>query len=79
MTRSRALRDTVPDVPERLDRIVAKAMAKRPEDRFESAAALAAALGHAFDPDPPPAAETELDGTVLESTGSPRRNRRPPS
>ena len=63
-----ALRDTVPDVPERLDRIVAKAMAKRPEDRFESAAALAAALGHAFDPDPPPAAETELDGTVLEST-----------
>ena len=32
-----ALRDTVPDVPERLDRIVAKAMAKRPEDRFESA------------------------------------------
>ena len=54
-------------MPERLDRIVAKAMAKRPEDRFESAAALAAALGHAFDPDPPPAAETELDGTVLES------------
>ncbi len=63
-----ALRDTVPDVPERLDGIVAKAMAKRPEDRFESAAALAAALGHAFDPEAPPAAETELEGTVLDAT-----------
>ena len=37
----RALR---PDVPERVDSVVAKAMAKRPEDRFESMDALAAAL-----------------------------------
>ena len=59
-----ALRDAVPGVPERLDQIVAKAMAKRPEDRFESAAALAAALSHAFDP----GAETELEATALEST-----------
>jgi eukaryotic-like serine/threonine-protein kinase len=36
--------DRRPDVPERVDAIVAKAMAKRPEDRFASMGALTAAL-----------------------------------
>jgi serine/threonine protein kinase len=41
-------RDEVPDVPEELDAIIAKAMAKRPEDRFGSAGELTAALGQAL-------------------------------
>ncbi|HET7051085.1 MAG TPA: serine/threonine-protein kinase [Solirubrobacteraceae bacterium] len=39
--------DTVDGVPQQLDAIIAKAMAKRPEDRFESAEALVAALDQA--------------------------------
>jgi serine/threonine protein kinase len=38
--------------PPALDAVVAKAMAKRPEDRFETAAAFARALHHAFDSEP---------------------------
>ncbi len=38
-------RDEVSDIPEQLDAIIGKAMAKRPEDRFGSARELAAALG----------------------------------
>jgi serine/threonine protein kinase len=41
-------RDEVSEVPEQLDAIIAKAMAKRPEDRFASARELAAALGEAM-------------------------------
>ena len=39
-----SVRDRRPEVPGRVDAIVAKAMAKRPEDRFASMAALTAAL-----------------------------------
>src|SRR5262249_52643048 len=38
----------VSDIPEQLDAIIAKAMAKRPEDRFGSARELVAALGEAL-------------------------------
>jgi hypothetical protein len=41
-------RAEVPEVPEQLDVIIATAMAKRPEDRYRSAAELAAALGQAL-------------------------------
>jgi serine/threonine protein kinase len=41
-------RDKVSDIPEQLDAIIARAMAKRPEDRFGSARELAAALGEAL-------------------------------
>ncbi len=40
-------RDEVQEVPEELDAIIAKAMAKRPEDRFGFAGELTAALGQA--------------------------------
>jgi serine/threonine protein kinase len=43
-----SVRDEVQEVPEELDAIIAKAMAKRPEDRFGSAGELTAALGHAL-------------------------------
>jgi serine/threonine protein kinase/streptogramin lyase len=42
-------RREVPGVPERLDAIIAKAMAKRPEDRFASASELVSALGRALE------------------------------
>ena len=68
-----AASDEVPGLPRQLDAIIAKSMAKRPEDRFASAAdlslaltgvdtgelALAAPAGHSD----PPAAETELSET----------------
>ena len=43
-----SVRDEVSEIPEQLDAIIAKAMAKRPEDRFGSARELAAALGQAL-------------------------------
>ena len=42
-------RSEVPGVPKRLDAIIAKAMAKGPEDRFASAAELASALDRALE------------------------------
>ena len=44
-----SVRAIVPAVPERLDAIVTKAMAKRPEDRFASAGALTRALGEVLE------------------------------
>ncbi len=44
-----SVRSEVPDVPERLADVAERAMAKRPEDRFASAAELSAALGSALD------------------------------
>jgi serine/threonine-protein kinase len=41
-------RDEIDGVPERLDAIIAEAMAKRPEDRFGSAGELTMALGQAL-------------------------------
>ena len=41
-------RDEASEIPEQLDVIIAKAMAKRPEDRFASARELADALGEAL-------------------------------
>src|SRR5450432_158864 len=41
-------RDEVQGIPEQLDAIIAKAMAKRPEDRFGSAGELTVALGQAL-------------------------------
>lgn len=41
-------RDEVDGIPELLDSIIAKAMAKQPEDRFRSAGELTAALGQAL-------------------------------
>jgi tetratricopeptide (TPR) repeat protein len=37
-------RDKNPDIPEELQRVILKALAKKPEDRYQSVAALAAAL-----------------------------------
>jgi serine/threonine protein kinase len=69
-------RDEVDGVPEQLDAIIAKAMAKRPEDRFGSAGELTAALGQALQklesaervaaaPEPRPI-ETDLPTVVTE-------------
>ncbi len=69
-------RDEVQEVPEQLDAIIAKAMAKRPEDRFGSAGELTAALGSALRalepaervaaaPEPPPDVTDLLVPTVM--------------
>ena len=43
--RPRSVRESRPEIPEWLDRIVAKLHAKRPEDRFQSAGEVAELLG----------------------------------
>ncbi len=69
-------RDEVQEVPEQLDAIIAKAMAKRPEDRFRSAGELTVALEKALQalepdervaaaPEPRPDATDPLPPTVM--------------
>ena len=60
-------RAIVPEVPEQLDAIIATAMAKRPEDRYQSAAELAAALGQtlfALEGAGPPGSAESSPGTT---------------
>ena len=59
--------DLAVTVPPSLDAVVARAMARRPEDRFDSAAAFADALRAAF------AAPPAEDGTVIVSAPPPPR------
>src|SRR6266540_2958199 len=75
----RHLRDPVPsvrerrrDVPDRVDKIVARAMAKRPADRFPSTEAM---MGRSRPPSPTRArvpAGTRPQASILASSGPPR-------
>ncbi len=60
-----SVRSEVPDVPEPLDQIASRAMAKRPEDRFASAAELAAALGHVLEERRTTDVKPSTDETVI--------------
>ncbi len=57
------LRAHRPDVPDAFDRVLAKALEKRPKDRWKSAAAMADALRPFLDPDPRDA-PADLDATA---------------
>ncbi|SEK50032.1 serine/threonine protein kinase [Stigmatella aurantiaca] len=48
-----APREVNPEVPEALSQLVVRALAKRPEDRFQSASEMRAALEQALSPEPP--------------------------
>lgn len=76
-------RDEVQGIPEQLDAIISKAMAKRPEDRFGSAGELTAALGQALGaldteeriaaaPEPRPDATDLLVPTVITEDAATR-------
>ena len=81
-------RDEAREVPEELDAIIAKAMAKRPEDRFGFAGELTAALGQAAKaldtgeritaaPEPRPDATEVVAPTVITEDASRHRSSRP--
>jgi len=55
----------VPDLLPSLEAVILKAMAKRPEDRFQTAGEMAQALREAIDVSIPPAATTPTPPTVL--------------
>jgi serine/threonine-protein kinase len=65
-----SVRDRRPDVPDRVDEIVARAMAKRPEDRFPSTEAMMAAIEAAL-------ADTGEGAGRNEATGVLSRFERP--
>ena len=71
-------RDANPAVPEGLDALVAKLLAKRPEDRYASAAQLAEDLRRVRDGLPPLAAGPE-GGTTAPLDGDPGRTRTAPT
>lgn len=60
----------VPDVPPGLDHVVARATAKRPEDRFSSAEEMAAALRESLRT-PPPATVASAAATTVLPTAAP--------
>jgi TonB family protein len=68
--RTRSCREVAPEVPERLDAIVARALAERPEDRYQSAGEMQRDLEEAlysFKPTPGPA---ELGAWVRDTTAA---------
>jgi predicted Ser/Thr protein kinase len=64
------------DVPAELDRVLATAMAKTPEERYASAGALAAAFGHALEGTAGLADATQAAPTVATVERHPRRGSR---
>ena len=67
-------------MPAALDTVVLRAMAKRPEDRFASAAAFAEAIGAAVDAPAAGSAEPEAEATMVSPRrGAPARGTAPPA
>lgn len=75
-----SIRSVLPDAPAELDATIRRATQKRPEERFESAAAFAAALRHAVEAAPTLALGSRASGAVEEeqatrmSAGNARTN-----
>ncbi len=75
-------RQAVPGLPEAAERVIIKALAKAPEDRYQTAGALAAALGQAVSgepaaipvaaPAPPPVAATPAQAAPSVAAPAPR-------
>jgi hypothetical protein len=65
-------REMRPDMPVEYESVILTALAKRPDDRFQSATAMAGALAHAAAGLPPPAfAPITLPGTTTATTPQP--------